>query len=289
MLSEKPRSMKSGARNVLRSNDSASLWNCTLSPGWTDQESDVLRKALMKFGIGNWSKIIESGCLPGKTNAQMNLQLQRLLGQQSTAEFAGLHIDPKVVGAKNALIQGPDIKRKNGCIVNTGGKVSREELKRRIVANKAAYEIPESEWKSIVLPKIVEVNERYLFLCYCTSSHLPLFFARVQACIAKIQSKHPDRLAQLKMEESRSPSPVAKSPVPVANKSPALKSVTPMTKPSTRPKRIPDTDGDLAMALALQKEEDERAGISPMAYEIEEFDDEDDFVPKKRKVQSRRR
>ena len=62
-----------------------------------------------------------------------------------------------------------------------------------------------------------------------------------------------------------------------------------MTKPSTRPKRIPDTDGDLAMALALQKEEDERAGISPMAYEIEEFDDEDDFVPKKRKVQSRRR
>ena len=85
MLSEKPRSMKSGARNVLRSNDSASLWNCTLSPGWTDQESDVLRKALMKFGIGNWSKIIESGCLPGKTNAQMNLQLQRLLGQQSTA------------------------------------------------------------------------------------------------------------------------------------------------------------------------------------------------------------
>ncbi|KAI8373483.1 hypothetical protein EDC96DRAFT_40957 [Choanephora cucurbitarum] len=288
MLSEKPRSMKSGARNVLRSNDSASLWNCTLSPGWTDQESDVLRKALMKFGIGNWSKIIESGCLPGKTNAQMNLQLQRLLGQQSTAEFAGLHIDPKVVGAKNALIQGPDIKRKNGCIVNTGSKVSREELKRRIVANKAAYEIPESEWKSIVLPKIVEP---FILLGEKREERRKLKeeLARVQACIAKIQSKHPDRLAQLKMEESRSPSPVAKSPVPVANKSPALKSVTPMTKPSTRSKRIPDTDGDLAMALALQKEEDERAGISPMAYEIEEFDDEDDFVPKKRKVQSRRR
>lgn len=29
----KPRSMTAGARNVLRSNDSASLWNCTLSPG----------------------------------------------------------------------------------------------------------------------------------------------------------------------------------------------------------------------------------------------------------------
>lgn len=81
----KPRSMTAGARNVLRSNDSASLWNCTLSPGWTEEESEILRKALMKFGIGNWAKIIESGCLPGKTNAQMNLQLQRLLGQQSTA------------------------------------------------------------------------------------------------------------------------------------------------------------------------------------------------------------
>jgi len=48
-------------------------------------EAEVLRKALMRFGIGNWSKIIESNCLVGKTNAQMNLQTQRMLGQQSTA------------------------------------------------------------------------------------------------------------------------------------------------------------------------------------------------------------
>jgi hypothetical protein len=39
----------------------------------------------MKYGIGNWAQIISSNCLPGKTNAQMNLQLQRMLGQQSTA------------------------------------------------------------------------------------------------------------------------------------------------------------------------------------------------------------
>lgn len=154
MYSAKPRSMTAGARNVLRSNDSASLWNCTLSPGWTDEESETLRKALMKFGIGNWAKIIDSNCLPGKTNAQMNLQLQRLLGQQSTAgkkktcffsrvlisfffvEFASLHIDPKVVGAKNAKIQGSHIKRKNNCIVNTGGKLSREELKQRVISNR---------------------------------------------------------------------------------------------------------------------------------------------------------
>ncbi|CAJ0633270.1 16504_t:CDS:2, partial [Entrophospora sp. SA101] len=127
----KPQSMPSGPRNILRSNDSASLWNCTLSPGWSREECDVFRKALMKFGIGNWAKIIESQCLPGKTNAQMNLQLQRMLGQQSTAEFASLHIDPLVIGEKNSKIQGPDIKRKNNCIVNTG----------------------EEEWLKIELPK----------------------------------------------------------------------------------------------------------------------------------------
>jgi hypothetical protein len=63
----------------------ASARQSCVDPGWTREESDILRKALMKFGIGNWKEVIESGCLPGKTNAQMNLQLQRLLGQQSTA------------------------------------------------------------------------------------------------------------------------------------------------------------------------------------------------------------
>ena len=75
----------------------------------------------MKYGIGNWKAVLESGCLPGKTNAQLNLQLQRLLGQQSTAEFQGLHIDPQVIGEENIKRVGDDIKRKNGCIVNTGG------------------------------------------------------------------------------------------------------------------------------------------------------------------------
>lgn len=40
----------------------------------------------------------------------------------TSTEFAGLHIDPKVIGERNSKIQGPDIKRKNNCIVNTGGK-----------------------------------------------------------------------------------------------------------------------------------------------------------------------
>ena len=108
-----------------RSNESASLWNCTLSPGWTKEEAEVMRLALMKFGIGNWMAIRDSGCLPGKTNAQLNNQTQRMLGQQSTAEFADLHLDPLKVGEINAQKQGDHIRRKNGCIVNTGGTIGR--------------------------------------------------------------------------------------------------------------------------------------------------------------------
>lgn len=67
------------------------LINTTL--GWSMKEAEILRKALMKFGVGNWSKILESNCLVGKTNAQMNLQTQRMLGQQSTAgnEHSSVH------------------------------------------------------------------------------------------------------------------------------------------------------------------------------------------------------
>lgn len=148
-----PRSMPTGQRNIVRSNDSASLWNCTLSPGWTQSEVQVLRQALMKFGVGNWMKIIESECLPGKTIAQMNLQTQRMLGQQSTAEFNGLHIDTLKVGEINSRKQGPEIKRKNNCIVNTGGKLARDEVVRRRQEHKAAFEVDKKVWSSIVLPK----------------------------------------------------------------------------------------------------------------------------------------
>ncbi|KAJ2706550.1 hypothetical protein H4R19_005002 [Coemansia spiralis] len=148
-----PRSMPVGQRNVVRSNDSASLWNCTLSPGWNQDEVQVLRKALMKFGVGNWMKIIESECLLGKTIAQMNLQTQRMLGQQSTAEFNGLHIDAFEVGALNSTRQGPEIRRKNNCIVNTGGKLTRDEVEKRRCAHRDKFEVAESVWKVIDLPR----------------------------------------------------------------------------------------------------------------------------------------
>jgi len=65
--------------------DSSSLWNNTLSPGWTNEEVEVFKVALMKYGIGKWQKIKRSNCLPGKSIAQMNIKCQKLIGQQSLA------------------------------------------------------------------------------------------------------------------------------------------------------------------------------------------------------------
>jgi hypothetical protein len=128
--------------------DAASLWNFTPSPGWTKEEVYALKLALEKFGIGRWVQIVDSGVLPGKLIQQLNGQTQRLLGQQSlagapgvsaqpvqrllTAEalllgwanppaFTGLHVDVDAVRRDNEAKQGPDVVRKGGLIINSGG------------------------------------------------------------------------------------------------------------------------------------------------------------------------
>lgn len=53
---------------------SRSLWNFALSPGWEPKEAEILKIALMKFGVGRWVKIAKSECLPTKTIGQMYIQ-----------------------------------------------------------------------------------------------------------------------------------------------------------------------------------------------------------------------
>lgn len=60
-------------------------WNFTPSPGWTREEVGILRLCLMKYGVGRWVQILDTGLLPGKLIQQLNGQTQRLLGQQSLA------------------------------------------------------------------------------------------------------------------------------------------------------------------------------------------------------------
>jgi len=66
-------------REFVKSVESKSLWNCTLSPGWTSEQQEVLRLAIMKFGLGRWKEILDSNCLPGKTRTQLNGQTQRMV------------------------------------------------------------------------------------------------------------------------------------------------------------------------------------------------------------------
>jgi hypothetical protein len=91
----------------------------------------------MKFGIGRWRLIEEylslssyhnyrSKVLPTKTAQQCYLQTQRLIGQQSLAEFMGLHVDIDRIAEENRKIQGI---RKFGFLVNQQGKLTPQEKK----------------------------------------------------------------------------------------------------------------------------------------------------------------
>jgi len=111
--------------------DSVSLWNATPSPGWQIFEVDALRLALIKFGCGNWQYI--KRFFPLKTCSQLCLQTQRMFGQQALAEFNKLHLDPKPILDINE--KKTDVKRKQGFIVHTGNRLTRSEVKARIIAN----------------------------------------------------------------------------------------------------------------------------------------------------------
>ena len=132
--------------------DARSLWNFTPSPGWTKEEVGVLRLCLMKFGVGMWVQIVESGVLPGKQIQQLNGQTQRFLGQQSLAEYTRLKVDVDAIRADNLAKQGPEIYRKNGLITNQGGKLKPDALRALREANEAKYGLTDEQVNAIVLP-----------------------------------------------------------------------------------------------------------------------------------------
>lgn len=100
--------------------------------GWTKAECEVLRCAIMKYGIGSWNAMIKTNILPGKSVAQIVCQVQRMLGQQSLkgrqmggktnrVEFLHVHLDVYAVGRDNA--KRMDVCRKNRMIINDGRRI----------------------------------------------------------------------------------------------------------------------------------------------------------------------
>eukprot|EP00033_Pygsuia_biforma_P005230 GCRY01005750.1.p1 GENE.GCRY01005750.1~~GCRY01005750.1.p1 ORF type:complete len:216 (+),score=23.56 GCRY01005750.1:108-755(+) len=144
-------SMQSSSRNILRGTDSQSLWNFSLNPGWTKVEAEILRACMIKYGWGKWTRIVNEGVLPGKTVSQMALQVQRMAGQQSLAEFVDLHIDPFRVGESNKLLDG--VVRKNGLIINTEKNPTREVIEAKRKANTEKFFMSEQEIADWPSPK----------------------------------------------------------------------------------------------------------------------------------------
>lgn len=120
-----------------------SLWNFTASPGWTEDEMRRLRLCLMVFGVGRWSQIAQSGHLVGKTISQLNLQTQRLLGQQSLAEFTGLRVDAADVFVVNQERIQQGAKTKMGVVVNQGPNPSRDVVMQRLRENRTRFALSE--------------------------------------------------------------------------------------------------------------------------------------------------
>lgn len=141
--------------------DSTSLWNYTLSPGWTLEEVEVLKIALIKYGIGRWSRIKEVNCLPGKTIVQMNLQTQRLIGQQSLAEFMGLHVNLEQIFLDNQ--KKTNVLRKNNFIINTGDNLTVAKRNSLLKENKEKYGYSPSYYKNLKIPRLLSNSiGRYL-------------------------------------------------------------------------------------------------------------------------------
>lgn len=135
--------------------DSNSLWNYTVSSGWTKEELEIFKIALTKFGIGNWKKIKEVESLKHKSISQMNVQTQRLLGQQSLTEYLNLHVNLEKVYINN--IKKKDLFRKNNIIINTSFTTiaDRRALRKQ---NKIMFGLPKTIVNKIVIPELKVEN-----------------------------------------------------------------------------------------------------------------------------------
>lgn len=90
----------------------------------------------------------------------MNLQTQRLLGQQSLAEFMGLHVHLDRVFNDNLKKVGPEVIRKNNFIINTGDNQTANERDARIKLNRQKYGLTMAEIKALKLPKSVAAGRK---------------------------------------------------------------------------------------------------------------------------------
>jgi hypothetical protein len=126
------------------------MWNFSWSPGWSQQDKDVLRNALMFYGVGRWKKLQASKVLPGKSIMQCYLMTQHLLGQQSIVGFMGLHLDVNRIHSDNS--KKPGLRKYVGVLINEADKMTKEQKLKKKEENRREYGLPRSFYSKIVLP-----------------------------------------------------------------------------------------------------------------------------------------
>eukprot|EP00485_Elphidium_margaritaceum_P012347 CAMPEP_0202684676 /NCGR_PEP_ID=MMETSP1385-20130828/223_1 /ASSEMBLY_ACC=CAM_ASM_000861 /TAXON_ID=933848 /ORGANISM="Elphidium margaritaceum" /LENGTH=342 /DNA_ID=CAMNT_0049338867 /DNA_START=89 /DNA_END=1117 /DNA_ORIENTATION=- len=246
------------------SNDSQSLWNYTLSPGWSAFDAHILRLAVMRYGCGSWKGIIKH--FPLKTCGQLNLQTQRLFGQQALAEFNKLHIDPMRI--KQINDKDKEGLRKNQCLINLGDNVSAEERDRRKQKHKVTYELPEKLYKIIPVPvvldapkktkttvdKIEKLREMYraLFDMQLRAQELKQNGGKNTANIAARAREHKN--TQKKASESSKDENKNEKPQPQPSVEDANGDDVEMTEQCAEPKPVTDSDIEVVKVTEPQSE-----------------------------------
>lgn len=81
-----------------------------------------------------------------------------MLGQQSLAEFMGLHVDIERIFFDNSSKKG---FRKFGCLINTGDKLTPEIKQKLLKINQEKYGLSEEYLRDLKLP-----NTKYLVKIY---------------------------------------------------------------------------------------------------------------------------
>jgi hypothetical protein len=103
--------------------------------------------------------------LPNKTTAQICLQCQKIMGQQSLSEFNGLHVNAsKVLERNKAIKESTPVLWKNKCIISE----KEENTKRRKRNEKSSSQksfccISKKEADAISLPEFS--RERGIYDC----------------------------------------------------------------------------------------------------------------------------
>jgi len=247
----------------------------------------------MKWGVGCWGKLCQSRCLPGKSASQLNLQLQRIMGQQSLAEYVGIHLDPRDVWNVNNEKQGPEYSRKNGCIINTGNNPLRDERLQKIEENQKRFGLTQEQIDAVVIPtnkmsRLAVVNSEV----WEKKARLRQLKETLRLCQG--------RLIEIKKSQGEDCSPILYAPPPApikaapAKKAVRIKSTTANSSAPLPPRSIPC---DLSLiqnqprtrkpVVVVDVESDEE--LMEEVKEDSDFEEEEEDRPAKKRGINKRR